>query len=441
MKYILLALAGVQAADELFFQPESFNTELLTLGNGVCVNWNFEQNKYWNLKKFDAEGRTEKQPVALKGFESANFFYKACQTPWDMTQESLALGDPAAAFDAASWKTEPSTAYWVVDNKPVYTFLTSDIESLDQLPEQASETADANKGDGWTITWTSREACADNKNKKFTVQFTGRCAADKAVGEFSDFAIGAEKCSATATYTGANACSEPIRLVESLKNLAPYVGAILIILGGIMAFFGSKFLFQVFGLIIGTVAATILFMLSYALFLPVDAATGFVAGVIIACVALGGLFAYFSYRFTKTFTVPILGAVAGVVIFLMLAKTVKLHQKKYTLIVALVGAIVGWFLAYKLRRLVKAGGTALIGSFLLVRGVGFYAPGFPNELDINDAKDIAKNPNANLAVIGYLAGFVILAIVGTVFQLKNHDHHEEEDEFKGEDEAKTCGCF
>lgn len=357
-----------------------------------------------------------------------------------MNAEILTSADATATFTEADWKKDPSTAYWISGGKPVYTFLNADIESLNQLPEQASETADANKDNGWTITWTSREACAANDKKKFTVEVTGLCKADQAVGTFGTVTEGAEKCSASVTYTGANACGKPIKLIESLKKLAPFIGGIFIVLGLVMTFFGAKFLFQVFGIIIGTVVAAILFLLSYALFLPLDAETGLVAGVSVACIVLGGLAAYFSYRFTKAFTVQILGAVGGVVVFLMLAKALKQNKKWIPIIFAVLGAALGWFLAHKLRHLVKAGATSLVGSFLLVRGVGFYAPGFPNELNTN-AKDIIKNPNANLAILGYLAGFVILAVVGTIFQLKNHKSHDEEDEFKNEDEAKTCGCF
>lgn len=43
MKFVFLALAGAaNASEELFFQQELFNTELLSVGSGVCVNWNFD---------------------------------------------------------------------------------------------------------------------------------------------------------------------------------------------------------------------------------------------------------------------------------------------------------------------------------------------------------------------------------------------------------------
>lgn len=77
----------------------------------------------------------------------------------------------------------------------------------------------------------------------------------------------------------------------------------------------------------------------------------------------------------------------------------------------------GWFVAFKLRHLVRAAGTALIGSFIFVRGVGCYAPGYPNEFNMN-ARELMNNPNANIEIIAYLAGFIILTVIGTFFQMK-----------------------
>ena len=131
-------------------------------------------------------------------------------------------------------------------------------------------------------------------------------------------------CKATVAYSGKNACGEEIPLVKSFQKLAPFFGALLIVFGGIMCLFGSKFLFYVFGGLLGSIASTFLFLIIYSLFLPIEAETGLLAGVIVLSVIMGGLMAFFSYKLTKSFIVPILGAVGGVVIFLMLVKLFKL---------------------------------------------------------------------------------------------------------------------
>ena len=55
----------------------------------------------------------------------------------------------------------------------------------------------------------------------------------------------------------------------------------------------------------------------------------------------------------------------------------------------MVCGLVAMYLSDKLKRGIEVWGTALIGAFLLVRGVGMYAPGYPSEFsppekDINN---------------------------------------------------------
>lgn len=167
-----------------------------------------------------------------------------------------------------------------------------------------------------------------------------------------------------------------------------------------------------------------LFAVVYAMFIPMDAEIGLLVGSIIFCVVIGGLIAFFTYKVTRKFIVPILGAAAGIFSFLMLAKIFGL--KGYlNLISAIVGAVSGWFLAYKFHTFIRAFGTAVVGAFLIVRGIGCYAPGFPSETI--DFKAVKADPNANLELIGYLAGFVIIAVLGTIFQLRTQRVEEEED--------------
>lgn len=210
-----------------------------------------------------------------------------------------------------------------------------------------------------------------------------------------------------------------------------------------MASFGTKFIYGVFGAIIGTISAGALFALVYAMFLPIDSEVGLVAGVIAICVIVGGLIAYFTFKITYKFIVPILGAAAGIFSFLMLAKVFML--KGYlNFLMAIVGAIGGWFFGFKFHTFIRAFATSIVGSFMMVRGIGCYLPGYPNETTIN-VNVIVKDPNANLELIGYLAAFVIIAIAGTIFQLRTQRIDEEDankdDAFLSQDEGRTCGCF
>jgi len=201
---------------------------------------------------------------------------------------------------------------------------------------------------------------------------------------------------------------------------------------------GSKFLFQVFGLISGIAFTGFFFMLSYALFLPVDTQTGFLIGTIIGCAVLGVGIAIVTYKFSRAFIVQILAGVTGGVIIFMVTK--PMHLKFWPhLILMLVGVGAGVFLGQQLKTFVKAASTALIGSFLFVWGIGCYAPGFPSdfaEVDIKNVKDLDN------LVWAYFAGFVVCAVFGTWFQLRHFKEDADKfDEMNNEDEGKVCGCL
>lgn len=154
------------------------------------------------------------------------------------------------------------------------------------------------------------------------------------------------------------------------------------------------------------------------MFLSINAELWHVIATAIGCMIGGGLIAYFSYKITSKFTIPTLGAVGLCVATLMITRVLSLSGPK-ALIASIIGAICGWFLSYKFRRFIKASATGLVGSFLLVMGVGCYAPGSPLKIkyaEINK-KDISEFTEEDYIHVAYLLSFVILAVGGTYFQL------------------------
>ena len=79
--------------------------------------------------------------------------------------------------------------------------------------------------------------------------------------------------------------------------------------------------------------------------------------------------------------------------------------------------------------MVKSVATALIGSYLMVWGIGQYLPGYPSNFNI---QSVTKNPDANIEALGYLVGFVVFGIGGFIVQMKKFGNDEEEE---NEDDA------
>jgi hypothetical protein len=71
--------------------------------------------------------------------------------------------------------------------------------------------------------------------------------------------------------------------------------------------------------------------------------------------------------------------------------------------------------------------TSIVGAYCLMRGISFYAGGFPDEMEVYyriSKGDLASMPGS---FYGYMTGFIILAICFSVFQFKRygrtHDDH------------------
>ena len=104
----------------------------------------------------------------------------------------------------------------------------------------------------------------------------------------------------------------------------------------------------------------------------------------------------------------------------------------------------GGYVGRKMNRLVKCAGTAFIGAFLVVRGIGYLAPkgfAYPSQFSMSSA--INDDPAAQTAIWLYLGGLVALTVGGTALQLYffRDISKDTDDQFDRQGEARVCGCF
>lgn len=172
-----------------------------------------------------------------------------------------------------------------------------------------------------------------------------------------------------------------------MAKLGKFLGILYIIIGVIMAVWGSRFIFYVLGGSVGLIVAGIVFLLIQTLFLPLDSGIGIVIAVVLGALIIGGLVAWCTAVLSRKFAVQIMGAVAGIVGLVMIGKIFK--QGGFVAIgLGIVGGILGWFIGAKLKKFIRAFGTSILGAFLIVMGIGQYAPGFPSITGL-DVEDVA----------------------------------------------------
>lgn len=230
-----------------------------------------------------------------------------------------------------------------------------------------------------------------------------------------------DTCSSIANYSGRLACPSAELPMDAFAKVAKFLGLFLIAAGLIMTLRGGKFINYVVAGVVGAAASLVVFLACYSMFLTDDVKTPTLVGVVVFSVAAGTLLSFMSYKFFKAMAVPIIAGAGGAVIALLLSKLAGVGSAKADTVFVILGVFVGLYLGKLYNVYVRSFGTALLGSFLLVRGIGCYAPGWPADL----GTDIVSQQGKGIYL--YFAGFVLFTILGFMFQLKDYKDDEQEE--------------
>jgi len=71
--------------------------------------------------------------------------------------------------------------------------------------------------------------------------------------------------------------------------------------------------------------------------------------------------------------------------------------------------------------------TSMIGSYLVIRGIAFYAGGYPNEFTIQQAIEHNQYDDIPTTFYAYLAGIVFLFVCGNYVQCKHYKNDKKKD--------------
>lgn len=202
-----------------------------------------------------------------------------------------------------------------------------------------------------------------------------------------------------------------------------FVGPISLGLGFLLTFFGSKFLMYTLSLLVFLGVFCVIFVLAINFHVvSLDTGNSAVAMMIVTIIVgivLGVLAAYLLYKFAKSHAVAILAAWAGATITMMVLSPVKMpNLAKLGIIIVVIGLAI--WIGYKYKRKIRVMCTAIIGSGMLMFGIGSYLGGFPSMFRLT-MKDVKGLNNVNASYLGYFAGFILCSVLGTLFQLRYID--------------------
>jgi hypothetical protein len=233
------------------------------------------------------------------------------------------------------------------------------------------------------------------------------------------------------SYTGNATSTDPSTSTSScfdgrcLPEWFPLcLGSVLLVGGLILSLAGYRFFRQTLLILGGAAAGIPVWILSWdhgnALFSNIssDGLLGFGIGV----GSLSGLLgAFFCWRFFRV-GVFMIGALLGVLIALILNLAVFVHlvpaAQANTPFIAggvILGAGFG-ALALRFMRPTVIISTSTIGAYAAIRSIGLFVGNYPNEFNL--AAQLEAGQSLSMQVYGYLAGIAVLAIIGTIVQIR-----------------------
>ena len=193
-------------------------------------------------------------------------------------------------------------------------------------------------------------------------------------------------------------------------------GAVFVLIGVIVNFFGRKAIKPTIFLITTILVSFFLMLLIYSIFSD-DSRENWVDWTVLGVSLLIG--AVLGFILTKFIGIGIgvLGGFGGVSLGLLITSTFQFQEEYMFWIIVIGCAAVFGLASLKFKDELMIFSTAILGSFLIVRGIGYYAGGYP---DVFEVASLLKTGHFEFpnTYYYYFGGNILLLLAGMYFQVK-----------------------
>lgn len=215
---------------------------------------------------------------------------------------------------------------------------------------------------------------------------------------------------------------------DFLKLIGPvmkFAGVIEIIAGLVLCFKGIDFIKFAVTFLVWIFFTSLLFgfCLNFGLIsMTKGGSLGIIIGFLLGAGVISLLPGFIAYKYSSAgWDVATIGGLVGAIVLLLLVKGFwKKCPKGAFYGIGIAGLVLGAIIGQKLAKFVKSIGTAIIGAFLIVHGVGQFAGGFP--AIFTSANNLKSQLGA--AFFGYVAGMICFAVAGSWYQLNKCKNKE-----------------
>lgn len=290
------------------------------------------------------------------------------------------------------------------------------------------------------------EICKSDANKKYQTIVELKCDESQEVPIFTNNVFDSKICENKIYGVSKAACPkyDVYGLWNSILNNKYIFGSILILLGAFFCFVGENFL-KITQVIAGAALTLILVLYFIFNFTSIIMGTWVFWLVIVLAFALGGLVGYFM---SKISWLPglvfgfLLGFVLGFVVFNIALKFIASNSIIVFWTSMVICIILGCLLGYYKEEEISIISTSVVGAYGIIRGISIMAGGFPDERQVYELSSKGEwDQLSNIltgVVYAYLAGLIVLAILGMYVQFKYfYDGSKKKDEKKDDGLVKN----
>ena len=236
------------------------------------------------------------------------------------------------------------------------------------------------------------------------------------------------QCSYRTTLTSADVCpSFDLNALWTFLDEYSYLWGVLFIVGGIfLAFFGRKLFKGAIFMATAILTVFAILLLFYTTFLS-DTTESWVGWTVLVCSILIGLVAGFFMMKLERIGAALLAGWGGFLIGLLLNEMAlyKVESPALFWSVNVACAVVAAVLSFFFYEHVLINTTAFGGSYMLIRGISFYAGGFPNEFTLAAELKAGDTSAFDNWFYMYMVCILIVFVVADIVQYKTNKKGED----------------
>jgi hypothetical protein len=252
--------------------------------------------------------------------------------------------------------------------------------------------------------------CVENTEEVEVDAETG----DEIFIEATHVATSLSTCDKHVTYNHSAGCVKysALGLVNFLNNNVWFSGTLMVLMGLFIGLFGQKYFHKISGAV-GSMFAVVTWMILASIFQWMNNVTGFIICIVFAIG--GGIIAYWIFSepaIATTFLCIGGGLMIGSIIEGLIIAATEWESMLFYVLITILCMTIGGIIGYKSPLTVTKYLTAVVGSYLFMRGLTYFFGGYPSEMEMYDMmatkdSDPLKFTGLFWIYVGIFAGGII----------------------------------